>query len=282
MPNKQSPPFFKKKSILLLILLLLVAVITGKVYRDTNVFKINKVQLESEKLAKGDRFTVLQLTDVHNQVFQDDNAQLVKEIKQTEADMIVITGDLVDRKTEELNDVLHLIERLKQVNPNLFFVTGNHEWENCHYGKLMNQLEDKGVTILHNTSTQLTLNGVDINLVGIDDVSTEREDLPQAFYQVDDDRYTILLSHAPSVTQRYTGIPADLILSGHTHGGQVRFPVIGALVAPDDGFFPELDKGLYSIDEQQYLYIDSGLGTTGIPIRFLNQSQFSLIEVTNG
>ncbi|WP_066185909.1 MULTISPECIES: metallophosphoesterase [Gracilibacillus] len=281
MSNKPSKPFYKKKGFHLLTICLLLVMITVKVYRDTSIFKLNKMQLESEKLEKGDRFQILQLTDVHNKVFRDNNDKLVAEIEQTKADIIVITGDLVDRKTDELQDVLSLVDRLLEVNPQLFFVTGNHEWENCHYGLLMNELASRGVTILHNASEQVELNGVSVNLVGIDDASTEREDLRQAFHQVDTDQYTILLSHTPNVTQHYAGIPADLILSGHTHGGQIRFPIIGALVAPDDGLFPKLEKGLYPLGEQQYLYIDSGLGTTGAPIRFLNQSQFSLIEVTN-
>lgn len=94
------------------------------------------------------------------------------------------------------------------------------------------------------------------------------------------DHYTVLLSHTPSITEIYEQIPADLILSGHTHGGQVRFPLIGALVSPDRGLFPKLDKGTYQLGAGLYLYIDSGLGTTRLPIRFLNQSQLSLITIT--
>jgi predicted MPP superfamily phosphohydrolase len=73
----------------------------------------------------------------------------------------------------------------------------------------------------------------------------------------------------------------DLILSGHTHGGQVRFPLIGALVVPDQGFFPKFDKGAFNLGGNRHLYIDSGLGTSRLPVRFLNQSQISLIKITN-
>lgn len=79
---------------------------------------------------------------------------------------------------------------------------------------------------------------------------------------------------------KHNDIPADLILSGHTHGGQVRIPFIGALVAPDQGFFPKLEKGIYEFGTNQFLYIDSGLGTSVAPIRFLNQSQLSVIKIT--
>src|SRR5690606_36275120 len=110
---------------------------------------------------------------------------------------------------------------------------------------------------------------------------THHEDVQAAFRGVDQEQYTILLSHAPNIVIRYSSndILADLILSGHTHGGQVRLPFIGALAAPGQGLFPKLDKGTFTIAQDQYLYIDSGLGTSMVPIRFLNQSQMSFIRV---
>ena len=102
-----------------------------------------------------------------------------------------------------------------------------------------------------------------------------------AFNDIDQELYTILISHSPGIIEKYDNIPVDLILSGYTHGGQVRIPLIGALVAPDQGFFPEYYKGIFRLRPEKYLYIDSGLGTSIVPIQFLNQSQMSIIKIVS-
>jgi len=147
--------------------------------------------------------------------------------------------------------------------------------------EFLNGLRERKVTILNNKNIQIMENNMTLNLVGVDDVSTIHENSPKAFNNVYQEQYTILLSHSPGIMEKYNDIRADLILSGHTHGGQVRIPYIGALVAPNQGFFPKLDKGTYQVGPNQYLYIDSGLGTSIAPIRFLNQSQLSLIKIKN-
>ncbi len=156
-------------------------------------------------------------------------------------------------------------------------MSGNHEWGNPYMEKFLSGLKERNVTILNNKNTQLTKKGVSLILLGVDDVSSSHEDLKKSLNNINQDLYTILLSHSPGIIEEYDKkVPTDLILSGHTHGGQVRFPFIGALVAPDQGLFPEYDKGIFKTGPEQYLYIDSGLGTSVVPIRFLNQSQISL------
>ncbi|RDW15859.1 metallophosphoesterase [Oceanobacillus arenosus] len=254
--------------------------LSTKAYIDTNIFKVNRIEFYSNKIPLDSKLTILQLSDLHNKVFGVDNETLIDTVKQANADIIVLTGDLIDRGTNDFGHVFSLVERITAINPNVFFVSGNHEWGNASTEAFIEGIEQRNVTILNNQSTELTVGNVTLNLVGVDDAATKHEDLNLAFANVDQASYTILLSHSPSILDRYRAIPADLILSGHTHGGQVRLPLIGALVAPDEGFFPEMDKGIFEIGVNQFLYIDSGLGTSMAPIRFLNQSQVSLIEIS--
>ncbi|RDW16882.1 metallophosphoesterase [Oceanobacillus chungangensis] len=251
-----------------------------KAYVDTNIFKINRMQFQSSKIPIDTKITILQLSDLHNKVFGEDNEALIDTVIQANADIIVLTGDLIDRDTDDLHGVFSLVERITALHPHVFFVSGNHEWGNHFAGALVEGLEHRNVTILNNRNTEITVGNATFNLVGIDDVSTNHENLNLAFENVNQESYTILLSHSPSILDKYEDVPADLILSGHTHGGQVRLPFIGALVAPDQGFFPEKDKGTYAFGEDKFLYIDSGIGTSIAPIRFLNQSQVSLIEIS--
>ncbi|WP_231495854.1 metallophosphoesterase [Paucisalibacillus sp. EB02] len=251
-----------------------------KAYVDTNIFKINSVPFRTRKIPSDAKISILQLTDVHNKVFGHHNKKLVAAVKESNADIVVLTGDLINRGTEDFTNMFSFVTEIVNVNQNVFYVTGNHEMGNENVEVFLMGLHERGVTLLRNHNTQITIGNSIINIVGIDNESTNHEDLGQAFDGVNKDRFTILLSHSPSVVENYASIPADLILSGHTHGGQVRFPLIGAIVGPDNSYFPVLDKGVFEFEQEQYLYIDSGLGTTGYPVRFLNQSQISLIEVS--
>jgi uncharacterized protein len=278
--NKESTYFRKyKKRIVLALGILFILSTAGKVIYDTNVFKVNRVEFQTNKIPTGSEISILQISDVHNKVFGDNNEKLIETVKKIDTDLIVLTGDLIDRKTTDFSNVFSLVEELKVINPNTFFVTGNHEWENIYMEELLVGLEERGVTMLNNRNTQVTLGEATINLVGIDNESTNHENMSLAFDDVNRDFYTVLLSHSPGVIEKYKDIPTDLILSGHTHGGQVRIPLFGAVVAPDQGFFPELDKGIFKIGGEQYLYIDSGLGTSVAPLRFWNQSQMSLVQI---
>ncbi|MDL4839750.1 metallophosphoesterase [Aquibacillus rhizosphaerae] len=271
----------KKKSIAFIVLTLLLFAIIAKVYYDTNYFKVNDIKLHSEKIAKNSELTILQLTDIHNKVFGDNNEKLINTIKEVNADLIVITGDLMDRRTEDLSDVFHLVDEITKVNSNVYFVSGNHEWENLYREELFNGLQERNVKLLDNLHMEVTADEVTVNIVGVGDYSTNHDNLELATTNLNKDLYTIILSHSPDMIEEYNHTSVDLTLSGHTHGGQVRFPFIGALVAPDQGFFPTLDKGLYELSDNQFLYIDSGLGTSMLPIRFLNQSQLSVITIHN-
>ncbi|MEK4300847.1 metallophosphoesterase [Oceanobacillus sp. FSL W8-0428] len=268
-----------RKWIIFIVLLLAMLLVTIKIYFDTATFKINKEQFQSDKLEEGTELKILQITDVHSRVFGAENSAVLEKVKELDADIIVLTGDLIDRKTENLEIAYQLAEELVRINPDTYFVTGNHEHENLEKEAFLAGLKDRGIITLSNENTQFEKNGQLFNIVGVSDVSTEHEDMTLAFADLDTDKYTILLSHAPIVVQKYPDVDADIVLSGHTHGGQVRLPFIGALVAPDEGLLPELQKGIYPLGDERYLYIDSGLGTSALPIRFLNQSQISLITI---
>lgn len=276
--QKKMVLYMVKKLMILSIIVVLVLVI-GKAYYDTNVFKVNTVQFHTDKLPADHELTILQISDLHNKVFDDHNEPLIHAVKQLDADLIVMTGDMIDRSTTNLQDVFALVDQIMVLHSEVYFVTGNHEWGNARMVEFLEGLQERGVHILNNRHMQVTIDQAALNLVGVDDPSTHREDVEAAFRGVDRGAYTILLAHAPELVNRYNDIPADLILSGHTHGGQIRLPFIGALAAPGQGLLPKLDKGVFTIGQDQYLYIDSGLGTSLLPIRFLNQSQMSLIRV---
>ncbi|WP_246031827.1 metallophosphoesterase [Salibacterium salarium] len=225
-----------KKRWMLLILITAAAAIVGKSYYDTNVFKTAHVTFASEELPSDTSIRMLQISDLHNKQFGESNEPLLHAAKEADPDMIVVTGDLIDESTSSMEPMLQLMKKLTNVTEKIYFVTGNHEWDNPHTETLLNGLEERDITVLGNTHTQVEIDGAVINLAGIDDHYTNHHNLIRAFQGINEEHYTILLSHAPLIVENETAARADLILSGHTHGGQIRLPFLGGLVSPGKAF----------------------------------------------
>ncbi|PXW92438.1 hypothetical protein DES38_10216 [Streptohalobacillus salinus] len=250
-------------------------------YHDTYTHTITHIEISTDKFVGKDSVKLVQLSDLHGHMYTGDLTNLAADMLAVSPDLIVLTGDMIDRKTEDTKEVVAFIRQLVSSDIPVYFVSGNHEHSNLFGDRFVDALVEEGVQVLNNAHVVYTKENVSLNLIGIDDVSTGQEQMAVAFNDVDRDNYSLLLSHAPDVVTQYKTIEADLILSGHTHGGQVRLPVVGALVAPTQGYFPYYDKGLFNLSEGQYIYVDSGIGTSQLRLRLFNQSQFSIIEITS-
>lgn len=264
---------------MIIISLTAVLLIIAYIYFDLNFTRVEFVHVYSDKFQAGDTFKILQISDFHDSRSMRIWNKVLASVRELEPDIIVLTGDIIDAHTRNLDNAYGFIEEVTAINPEVYFVSGNHEWRSGYNIRFIQGLKSRGVTVLNNMSRVIRINGTEINLCGVDDYYTRSYILDSAFNKINWNNYTILLSHAPDIIFRNRNISVDLIISGHTHGGQVRLPLIGALVAPGQGFFPKYNKGLYSLDNGTHLYIDSGAGTSTFPVRFLNRSQISLITI---
>ncbi|ASS74961.1 hypothetical protein CIG75_08160 [Tumebacillus algifaecis] len=251
--------------------------VLGDVLFETLFPKINQARLRTTRLKAGQELKILHVSDLHNMRLHD---RFLERVKATKPDLIAITGDLVNGQEASFDRVYRMIEKLREACRNLYFVSGNNDWEHRRYREMADELRKRGVTVLGNEHAVLTIRDMTLNIVGVDDPHTNRDRLSLAFAGMTNERqFTLLLAHDPMIIRNEQAFQADLILSGHTHGGQIRFPVVGALVAPGQGYFPKYDKGMFHLQRGTALYIDSGLGTSRIPIRFLNRSQVSVLTV---
>ncbi|WFD11657.1 metallophosphoesterase [Tepidibacter hydrothermalis] len=261
------------------ILVLILIILCSYIYYQVTDIKVNKVNIYSDKISNDSSIRILQISDIHNRNLN--NTGLIHYIRESNIDMIVLTGDIIDAKTEDFEHIYSFLDSLISVNPNVYFVSGNHEWRNPNKDEFIASLKKKNLIDLNNSNKVFENDNTKINICGIDDPYSNHEDIYSAFENIDSNFFTILLSHSPNVILKYENIDSNLILCGHTHGGQIRLPIIGGLIAPGQGFFPKYDKGLYELDTDRSIYIDSGLGTSTLPIRFLNKSQISLIILQN-
>ena len=246
------------------------------IYNHIQISKvyINKPIIESPKLSNELRIT--QISDYHNNYRIDQN-KLIDEIKKFNPHIIVLTGDIIDSETKDISIIMKLMEELMKINKNIFFVRGNHEIASLYEGDFIYRLEKMGITILDNTNKTINIEGEEINICGLS-FYIDKEDYTKAMEGIDKNKFTILLSHSPNKPIEFSEGIEDLILSGHTHGGQVRLPIIGALIAPGQGLFPKYSKGIYKL-ENTILYIDSGLGNSVLPLRLFNRIQISNIRI---
>lgn len=243
-------------------------------------FKVRDVKLSSDKISK--TIKISQISDFHsNHSIEID--KLGSKIQDFNPHLIVLTGDIIDRHDNDLNTALELIHTLSSLDKDIYFIKGNHELDNVLYGQLKTTMEKSGVKILEDDISTVEIEGNHVNIMGLDYFDDKDIQICKDIYKSITENslmeaFNLLLLHSPNKIREIVSGREDLILSGHTHGGQIRIPLIGSIIAPGQGFFPELDKGLYRIDNS-ILYIDSGLGNSFLPIRVLNSVQFTNITI---
>lgn len=234
------------------------------------------------KTAKDDSFSIVHLSDLHNKSFGDNNEKLLEKIKSVNPDLIFITGDIIDSHRAGSDQALNLIRGLKGQGP-VYFVSGNHEKWCGTYPALQAELRGAGVVILDNETVLLENQaGRKIFLAGISDPdfsSLEEWQADLKFLGLAAGNYfSVLLSHRSERFSDYVAAGFDLSLVGHAHGGQWRLPVVGGLVAPNQGLFPKYDSGQYQKVTSTML-VSRGLGNSVIPLRLFNLPEIISVQI---
>lgn len=279
----------KKKRIIVLAVVaaFLLALTTWTVWGNT-ALELNTYTIASEDLPKVfDGYRIVHVSDLHNADMGDGNEKLLAMLRSAEPDIIAITGDIIDSRNTNVEIALQFAEEAVKIAP-CYYVTGNHEARVSEYDELKEGLTELGVVVLEDERVELEQSGETITLLGVNDPSFQTdylfgddETVMQSKLQElmnDDDTYTVLLSHRPELFEVYVKIGADLVLSGHAHGGQFRLPFVGGLVGPNQGLFPKYDAGLYT-EENTNMLVNRGIGNSILPFRFNNRPELILIEL---
>ena len=278
----------KKFIVLAAIVAILILLIIWIAYGNTDL-EIYKYNVKSEDIpSEFDNFRIVQISDLHNAEFGENNEKLLLMLKQADADIIAITGDMIDSRNTDIDVAISFAQKAVNIAP-VYYVNGNHESRVLgEYEKLKQGLTDAGVTILENSSADITIGDETITLIGINDPTFRMELVDDTMEQniahqlvnviPDNDNYKVLLAHRPEYFDVYAG-KVDLVLSGHAHGGQFRIPFIGGLVAPGQGFFPEYYEGSH-IKENTEMIVSRGIGNSIIPFRINNKPEIIVAELT--
>ena len=226
-------------------------------------------------------FTILHLSDLHEKEFGRGGSELIELLSRERFDLVALTGDLVLGDSPRLTPALDILAGLARISDApIYCVLGNHDWRLERGAEFNDRLREAGADVLSNAWATVKRGKERLFVVGVDDPVTKRARLDQALLGVDRNWPRLLLSHSPHTLPKAVEQGIDLMLAGHTHGGQVRLPILGALFVPAMGFFPPLDYGLYRFGPTT-LIVSGGLGESGLPIRFNMRPEVSIVTLTS-
>jgi hypothetical protein len=223
------------------------------------------------------QFTIVQLTDLHvgRTIRREFVERLVRTTNKLKPDVVVITGDLVDLSIERIKNDLY---PLKDLEAPTYYILGNHEY---FYGvaEAVTYAKQLGIIPLLNEHVVLGKDNKQFNLIGLNDLSGYRAgeyppDVKAAYKGVDQSKPCVVLAHQPRMLTQWDDQRCDLMLSGHTHGGQI-FP-FGLLVMTAQPYI----AGLHEFAPNSYIFVSRGAGYWGPPIRFLAPSEISQIVIS--
>ncbi|MDO4566734.1 MAG: metallophosphoesterase [Oscillospiraceae bacterium] len=274
--------------------LLAAAAAAGYLVWENGALELSEFTCESPKIPAGfDGFKIALISDLHARSFGKNNSRLLALLKKAKPDIIALTGDIFDRHTERgERAALAFIEGAAKISP-CFFVSGNHEAKlsRAVYKGYMDALKGEGVRILDNERAILKRGGDEISLLGLADFKMDPRSYGRDIQVSTDMRlsrlsrpgegFQILLTHRPEQLEVYSRCGMDLVLAGHTHGGQWRLPLIGAVFIPNQGFFPAISDGKYRLEDTAMI-VSRGLGASNIRFRAFNRPQVALVSLKRG
>lgn len=269
----------KKRLIISALILLL---LTIWLWYGNGAVELNRYEIVSDVPEVFDNFTIAQVSDLHNAELGENNKKVIDTLKRAEADIIVMTGDMIDSRNTKIDITIAFAKEAVKIAP-CYYVTGNHEarvsYSGDEYEKFKSAIKDIGVTVLENEYCEVTRGEEKIIIAGLDDMGFDYStglDVLLDGALPDGDEYKILLAHRPEYFDIYEGV--DLIFSGHAHGGQIRLPFIGGLFAPGQGVLPEYDGGIFEKDGR-VMVLSRGLGNSLFPIRVNNKPEVVAVKL---
>lgn len=234
-----------------------------------------------------DAYKIVQISDLHDAQIGENNEKLIAMTAETEPDCIVLTGDFVDSSRFHPERSLSVAESLVKIAP-VYYVSGNHEaiLPDEDYQALTDGLRGLGVCVLEDESAELTRDGQRIRLIGLTDIGfhpgtlEEKKDALRTALSalLPEDEFSVTLAHRPELMDVYTECGAPLVLSGHAHGGQIRLPGIGGLIAPGQGLFPKYTEGKYE-ENGTTLVVSRGIGNSVLPLRVNDRPQIVVVQL---
>lgn len=267
--------------------MLFVTLLIWGVYCDNTIAITNYCVNNTKNDAKL-KFVVI--TDLHNKEYGEKNADLAELVKEQNPDFIAVCGDMVNRGDPDTTKMKDVLEKLSKIAPT-YCCLGNHERDNAaKFGTdFKSETNSTGAVLLDNEYIKFNKNGKSVLIGGMSDYPyyefyTPDDDVPsrtlwEEFAEKAKNNFTILLHHQPEyIAEDAKKTDIDLIVCGHTHGGQIQLPFIGGVIAPNQGLFPKYDKGEFDLDGTKMI-VCAGLSNPVFIPRINNQVELGVVTI---
>lgn len=279
-------------NIILIILLILICFFLLVMYIDCNRFVTVVYEVESKKISR--EYSFVLLSDLHNKSFGERNEKLLKAIDELSPDAVLTAGDMFTaHRGEKYKVAAALMEQLAAKYP-IYYGMGNHE--NCvaseperfgdMYERFMDILYKAGIEPLINENASLPSANINISALMLDMRyfgKFIKKAMPKGFLtdilgHADENSFQILIAHNPDYFEEYAAWGADLVVSGHVHGGLMKLPVLGGVISPKMTLFPKYDGGRFEYRDS-VMILSRGLGTHTLPIRIFNPGELVFVKL---
>lgn len=257
---------------------------------NTNLKETNYL-IKNKKLPKiFNGYKIAHISDFHNTNSKRLKKSIVQALKNNKPDIIVITGDLIDSRRTNFNTAKEFLESIVSIAP-VYYVLGNHESRLRDAQNLIHVVQSTGANVLRNISVNIQKEVENILLIGLDDPGffIQHESKEEIAKKTDkaiekivkaSDNYRILLTHRPELIDIYSKYGFNLVFTGHAHGGQIRVPGVGGVIAPGQGIFPKYTKGIYNVGNTK-LVVSRGIGNSKFPFRINNRPEIIFVNLEN-
>ena len=286
----------KRRSLVLLLVASIFLICVYYVSISYNKIATSRYSIEANQISNS--INIVIISDLHDNELGKNNKKLIDEINSLPPDIIIVAGDMINLDSKDSKIVTNLMKQLCQ-NYKVFYSLGNTDIDYMKTGtsNLVKELDDIGVTVLDNEYKDIDLNGNKIRIGGMyayafglnGNNNVDKNTMEEGVFDFlndfqDTDNYKIMMAHRPDSfifgnASKVWNI--DLVVSGHTHGGQVVLPFVGGLYGGDQGWFPKYDKGLFDLNKIKLL-ITSGLGSGKQKLqRFNNPPEVVNLKISN-
>ena len=243
--------------------------------------------METPLLEEQSSIKIVLISDLHSTIHGKDQTTLIDLVKNINPDLIVLSGDIYDDVISMTGTQL-LLKGITGIAP-IYYVTGNHDYLSNNMQAFREELRSFGVIILSDNYVIIEINDNEIVIAGIEDPYkrlyetpdyNQNDSMESAFRELDEiPLYKILIAHRPELIENYKKYSFNLILSGHTHGGQVRIPpILNGLYAPGQGVFPKYAGGIYTHGNLKHV-ISRGLSVNPRLPRIFNPPELVIIVI---
>ncbi len=271
---------------------LLFIILAILIYISNNLLKVTKYEIKNSKLPESfDGYKIVQISDVHSRIFGEDNSKVINLVKKINPDIVVMSGDIISAREEDIDGFINLYKEI-YTKYTTYYAIGNHE-RKIRYNKYkyyIGRLKDLGVHVIINGTERIKKGDEHIDISALKfrenmqpkKLTKEKEQkyikyMKNKLSDIEKNNFNILIAHDPENFDMYRSLNVDLILSGHVHGGLIRFGKI-CLLSPRRKFFPKYSYGK-NTKGSTTIITSSGMGRATLNVRLFNRPEIVYIKL---